>query len=1765
MLKKIIVGILCFVILAATGGGIYIYTLDWNKHKTLVAQRFSQITGLKAVIEGNLNVKLFPSPKFSASKVKFFPSTGGKTPLVIVNDLTANVDLMPLLDNNFVVKSMTLSKATAFVEINEKGVSNWDGVGKNTSNKSGNIEVSFNDVQVSSSTLSYKNLQDNSQFDINNVSANISAPALSGPYKTSGKFIHNNSEIRFKGDIAKNKGLVLKTELTNASSGSKVTLDGTFGETAKGTVTLDTRNFFDLSNIIWGKDAISDRYSKPLFVSFQYNLDKALLKLDNFTTKFDKNTAGSGTVIINKGAEIPQINASFDLTKFDLNIFEDLAQDIIKYTASGKKFAESPFAGYDFSLSAKAASAWYNNVEARNLTMAFNLKQNILDITRFGVVMPGESILKTVGRINLNNGIEYMFNQAFDTKDLRTFASVFNIDLAKLASADNKKAIFKRAEADVKIVGNLDSIKISLPKASIDATDFHGNLGVVKKDKIYVLADMDASKIILDKYLLGIPDNLKNAPLKDKFVYQMNLLPWNRDFNVDAEISIASLVYNDVPMEKLYLHFTSEKDTLKVNDMSIANLAGADVNLKMDAQSIFTSPQFNELSFDVKTDNLPLFTSTLGIDTGNKGLFKRKLFALQGALSGRFDEFSLSSVQKFGDTEFAYTGVVRNDNKNPITINGDLELKTNNFNLFVKALGLNYSADIPVTTFALSSKIKGSNKLFALDTLNAYLGANAIKGSLQFDNTGLKPILKSNLSFDRFDADRWFNLNKHFAAAPVAQNTDTFLANGFSDKKIDYSALAKIDFDIDVVANQLTFRGKTYSGAKTKLFLKDSLLKVSSFDATIDKSLINFRFDLNAGDMPRIDGYFNVKDLKIPGFGGSMYAFEEGFLTAEGTFNSAASSEKDFFENLNSKGKLSLANTAIRGWDLDIIKFELEQRKSLAGFEDTVANSLKSGKSSFSRIRGAYNISKGFVVADSVIWESPVVNMNMKFDLNLSDWIFNAVFNAVYHNASFSDILKFTFDGNLANPKLTLDLEESIKRIGDIEDKIKNARQYKEKAKMEKIGDKLKALQRAVDGALQDINRLTLEVVRFKPVTQNENVVSVYQDNLKTISQAEINIKKMKDQLNNYPDEETLMNIESELGAEKAKLKYIPKVLEENYVVDSKYIFDDTFNKIAWIYNLSQNNYAYHRSLTDVYMAQVELLNSSTTPVSEENVKKLQDGLDKTKEIMDNMSELHSKIRDNYLNIIDSVKVSQMKENNEIAHQALETLLTYSKQLYNDIVINIDDFRAILSITSRDYDQYMLYPPETTADIDIKQPTLKTGSGVALPKNDNHPEEVEPKSDTISPAEDEKTTETSKVSTSSTLKTDADKKKESFSIALQANAANGLSDVLGQLKNRKKLDKGIQVASNLDFGGLSGIFKSNINTETSKTISSSDISSKTLADSPSSSKANTSLKDIAENSVTNNVATPKEEKAIVTAKKNIIEKEDTSNITANTSKFQISAHDDNILAKTKAAITKILAKVKKQEKALEKDFAENNVKNMSKLPIKANDKPKEIAELSAVTKSSNTLVADVQNIPTLPSVQNNVDEKKSVPSSLKVNPVIALNIGKEDASKFASVSLPQITTKGKFKKVSNKSNNKNAYPTVLSAAQIDKFSNFIDEAINGEKKVEPDNTSALLDILPRPQHTSPADDVNNLTDAALVAVSDLSYEKEDTSHHDNLYVIKNTTPFSSELSGQVGKEMLKDIHISSPVKPQQKYLFAVNTSFSAPTTGQVAKKFSLAD
>ncbi|MBR5598930.1 MAG: AsmA family protein [Alphaproteobacteria bacterium] len=1310
MLKKVILGIVCFIVLTIAGLGIYIYTLDWNKHKALVAERFSQITGLKAVIDGGLSVELFPTPKFSAKMVKF-SKNNSRSPLVEVKEISANVELMPMFNNEFILSSMSLTGASVFLNISEKDELNWSGVGSGGRNKSGNVEVSFNDIRLTSSTIIYDNKKTGDKFEIPNISSNINAKSLEGPYRISGKFIHNNSEINFNGDVVNNKNTTLKMNISNADTSSKFSIDGTIGSKAKGNITFDTKSLFDIVSVIFGENKISDMYTEPFLVSFVYGVDNKQTKLDNFTLKYGKDTAGSGVVNLKK-ADKWIIDADLDMIMFDLGLLRDISKDVVaKANSQNNKEAENNNSTkYDLNVNIKSNYAKYQNADAQKLMIGVKYADDVINVDRFSVIMPGETYIKSVGKVNLSPKVEYIFNQTVDSKDLRIFASVFGLDIAKYTSQHNKNSVFKRGQAEMMISGDLSSLKVSVSQALVDASTFAGNLGFIfNKDKPIVVVQADVSKVVFDKYFQISNADMKNASLKDKIIYQMSMSPWKGDFETDATLKFGNVVYNNVVIDNLDLHFIADKDKLDVKKLHSTALGGAEVDITASLNNVYVDPYFNELTYSVKTSNFPFFAQAIGIDTGKKGLFKRKIFATQGVLNGSLSDFNLSSIQKFGDVEFSYTGDVGLTDKNVRTVKGNIELKANNFLSFVKNIGFDYTPDIPVTTLTLSGNIEGSSKKFGLSDLSAYLGTNHIVGQFEYDNEKAKPFLKADISFDKFDINRYFNIKKP-QSEKNAVNVADFIANPlFSDDKFDLSSFSKLNFNITSNIKKLIWNNEVFNDATFKGSLNDGLLDIANFDAKREDSKVKFDLKLNTNNIAKIEGNYNIEGIKTRGFGGNIYYLDKGTIDAEGNFNSLISSKKEFFENLNSKGKFRLYGTAFTGWDLDIIKFELEQRKSVDGFDEAVMNSLKTGKSYFDEVKGRYEIAKGVIVADNITWSSPVINMSMDFQLNLSDWKFNSNFNALYKNASFSDVLKFSFAGDLSSPEVKSDLTESIQRITSIEENVEKVKASKEKEKNELLSRKIETLISNIRIAQQNIKRMSLDVARYKPLTNNVDVIKVYENNIKDLKLAENKLVEIENRIRKADDEKTLMDLEATLAKETARFMFIPKLLEENYVVDSKYVFDDTFNKITWLFNLAQNNSSYYNSLTEVYMAQIELLKSTENPVDENVVNSIKEEMDIIAGDIEKISKLHSKIRDNYLDIIDTTSISRMKENNGIAEQALSTMFTYVKLLNISLVNNIDSFRTALGITAKDYDAYMVSVPEKIEDIDISMPTTKNG------------------------------------------------------------------------------------------------------------------------------------------------------------------------------------------------------------------------------------------------------------------------------------------------------------------------------------------------------------------------------------------------------------------------------------------------------------------------
>ena len=551
MLKKIIIGIFCFIFVVGSGIGIYIYTLDWNKYKSNVAHRLTEITGLNAQIEGDLSVKLFPMPEFTMNMVKF-SKAGIKDPLIIVNRISAKTELMPLFSNKFILSGMSLTQANVNIVLDENGNINWAGATKAGPTRSGVLDVSFNDIRLVNANITYKNKNKETSYVIPNINGTVNATSLKGPYKINAKFTHNNNEFLVNGDVANTNDIITKITIKNPATSSLFSIDGSISNNKKGVVTFETNNLYDITSIAFGNDTISNKYAHPLFLSFQYNGDDNGLTLENFTLKYANNTAGSGKVNINKG-EKAKIFADIDMIQFDLDLIGNIAQDIKDSVVAGNKFEEAQITKYDTTIDIKAKNAWLKGTNAQDLILSVNSNDGIIKVNRFGAVFAGDTNIVSSGALKLVPEYGYNFDIQFKSNDIKSFASIYGYNLTKYAENDDKKVIFKNAQGNLAIKGSINDVEISLKDTLIDASKLNGNIGFVfaENNKNMILY-LNASKILFDKYLTTTPlDDDVKLTFSEKLAHHFNLIPWKEAFNVDGLLNIESGVYNDVAFNNL--------------------------------------------------------------------------------------------------------------------------------------------------------------------------------------------------------------------------------------------------------------------------------------------------------------------------------------------------------------------------------------------------------------------------------------------------------------------------------------------------------------------------------------------------------------------------------------------------------------------------------------------------------------------------------------------------------------------------------------------------------------------------------------------------------------------------------------------------------------------------------------------------------------------------------------------------------------------------------------------------------------------------------------------------------------------------------------------------------------------------------------------------------------------------------------------------------------------------------------------------------------
>ena len=124
---KAIGGLLVLAIAVAVSGGIYLATLDFNDLRAMVERQIEAATGRQVEISGDLDLKLSLRPQLSIKGVSFSNAAWGTNPeMAQLGELTAEVELLALLQNQVQVNSLVVRDLDLYLETDGKGQANWE-------------------------------------------------------------------------------------------------------------------------------------------------------------------------------------------------------------------------------------------------------------------------------------------------------------------------------------------------------------------------------------------------------------------------------------------------------------------------------------------------------------------------------------------------------------------------------------------------------------------------------------------------------------------------------------------------------------------------------------------------------------------------------------------------------------------------------------------------------------------------------------------------------------------------------------------------------------------------------------------------------------------------------------------------------------------------------------------------------------------------------------------------------------------------------------------------------------------------------------------------------------------------------------------------------------------------------------------------------------------------------------------------------------------------------------------------------------------------------------------------------------------------------------------------------------------------------------------------------------------------------------------------------------------------------------------------------
>lgn len=329
---KIIKIIVSLFVVAGIGIVAVISTLDVNQYKGELIKAVEQATGRELQIGSDLQLALSLIPTVVVENVKFSNASWGSKPeMVSLNKFEIEIALLPLLSGSVQVNRLILLEPDILLEINKKGLANWEFTGKKTAETASPASESeaalptiiINEIHIENAKILYKDGVTGQETKLTIENIDLKSKGDNEPLSLILKAAYNEIPIEVNGTIGRLKKLAdndnYPLDLMIHVSDASIGLKGMIARPMDGTG-LDIDLSFNVDSLSKLSKLAGNDLPKVGPVSFTGKLADSK---DSYSIKMMQLLLGktdlSGDIVVNSsGKQHPAINAKLSSNLIDL-------------------------------------------------------------------------------------------------------------------------------------------------------------------------------------------------------------------------------------------------------------------------------------------------------------------------------------------------------------------------------------------------------------------------------------------------------------------------------------------------------------------------------------------------------------------------------------------------------------------------------------------------------------------------------------------------------------------------------------------------------------------------------------------------------------------------------------------------------------------------------------------------------------------------------------------------------------------------------------------------------------------------------------------------------------------------------------------------------------------------------------------------------------------------------------------------------------------------------------------------------------------------------------------------------------------------------------------------------------------------------------------------------------------------------------------------------------------------------------------------------